>query len=118
MKLSTEQSIQAQSTEDCQERISPYSSTSYFVHLRFHLPLSSSISVFVCLCGNTTALAFSTLSGLQNQINSLGKAFNSLGPTVNLDKTKVMSFGKGGHIGSGEFKTHTHNRNPIQIAKL
>ena len=27
---------------------------------------------------------------------------------MNLDKTKVMSFGKGGHIGSGEFKTHTN----------
>ena len=45
----------------------------------------------------------STPSGLQNQINNLEKASNSLGLTVNLDKTKVMIFRKGGHIGGGFF---------------
>ena len=44
----------------------------------------------------------STPSGLQNQINSLEKASKSLGLTVNLDKTKVMVFRKGGHIAAGE----------------
>ena len=44
----------------------------------------------------------STPSGLQNQINSLEKASKSLGLTVNLDKTKIMVFRKGGHIAAGE----------------
>ena len=37
---------------------------------------------------------------LQNQINNLEKA---LGMTVNLDKTKLMIFKKGGHTGAGDF---------------
>ena len=48
------------------------------------------------------ALISSTPSGLQNQINNLHKASKSLGLTVNLDKTKVIIFRKGGHIAATE----------------
>ena len=54
------------------------------------------------LFADDIVLVSSTPSGLQNQINSLEKASKSLGLTVNLDKTKVMVFRKGGHIAAGE----------------
>ena len=57
---------------------------------------------FLLLFADDIVLVSSTPSGLQNQINNLEKASNSLGLTVNLDKTKVMIFRKGGHIGAGE----------------
>ena len=60
--------------------------------------------MFLLLFPEDIVLVSSTPSGLQNQINNLENASNSLGLTVNLDKTKVMTFRKGGHkiIGSGE----------------
>ena len=51
---------------------------------------------------DNVVLVSSTPGGLQNQINNLEKAFESLGLSVNLDKTKVMIFRKGGHIAEGE----------------
>ena len=57
---------------------------------------------FSLLFANDIVLVSSTPSGLQNQINSLEKASKSLGLTVNLDKTKVMFFRKGGHISATE----------------
>ena len=47
-------------------------------------------------------LISSTPSGLQNQIDNLENASKSLGLTVNVDKTKVMIFRKGGHIAAGK----------------
>ena len=58
--------------------------------------------IFLLLFADDIVLVSSTPSGLQNQINNLEKASNSVGLTVNLDKTKVMIFRKGGHITSGE----------------
>ena len=58
--------------------------------------------IFSLLFADDIILVSSTPSGLQNQINSLEKASKSLGLTVNLDKTKVMLFRKGGHIAAGE----------------
>ena len=64
--------------------------------------LPSLEEIFLLLFSDDIVLVSSTPSGLQNQINNLEKASNSLGLTVNLDKTKVMIFRKGGHIGAGE----------------
>ena len=64
--------------------------------------LPSLEEIFLLLFADDIVLVSSTPSGLQNQINNLEKASNSLGLTVNLDKTKVMIFRKGGHIGAGE----------------
>ena len=64
--------------------------------------LQSLEEILLLLFADDIVLVSSTPSGLQNQINNLEKASNSLGLTVNLDKTKVMIFRKGGHIGAGE----------------
>ena len=58
--------------------------------------------VFLLLFPDDIILVSSTPSGLQKQINNLERASNSLGLTVNLNRTKVMIFRRGGHIGSGE----------------
>ena len=58
--------------------------------------------IFLLLLTDDIVLVSSTPSGLQNQIHNLDEASNSVGLTVNLDKTKVMIFRKGGHITSGE----------------
>ena len=58
--------------------------------------------IFLLLFADDIVLISSTPSGLQNQIDNLEKASKSLGLTVNLDKTKVMIFRKGGHIAAGE----------------
>ena len=59
--------------------------------------------IFLLLFADDIVPVSSTPSGLQNQINNLEKASNSLGLTVNLDKTKVMIFRKGRHNGAGYF---------------
>ena len=71
--------------------------------------------IFLLLFADDIVLVSSTPSGLQNQINNLEKASNSVGLTVNLDKTKVMIFRKGGHIASGE--KWFYNGNEIEIVK-
>ena len=57
--------------------------------------------IFLLVFADDIVLISSTPSGLQNQIDNLEKASKSLGLTVNLDKTKVMIFRKGGHIAAG-----------------
>ena len=65
--------------------------------------------IFLLLFADDIVLLSSTPTGLQNQINSLVKASCSLGLVVNLEKTKVMVFSKGGHIAETEkwFYLHT-----------
>ena len=57
--------------------------------------------VFLLLFADDVVLVSSTPGGLQNQIK-IEKTSESLGLRVNLDKTKVMIFRKGGHIAAGE----------------
>ena len=47
-------------------------------------------------------LLASTVIGLQNQLNALSVAAKRLGLTVNLDKSKVMVFRKGGYLAAEE----------------
>ena len=47
-------------------------------------------------------LLASTVIGRQNQLNALSVAAKRLGLTVNLDKSKVMVFGKGGYLAAKE----------------
>ena len=58
--------------------------------------------IFLLLFADDIALVSTSPAGLQNQINNLDKASEGIGLTVNLDKTKVMIFRKGGHISSVE----------------
>jgi len=54
--------------------------------------------IFLLLFADDICLISTTPAGLQNQINNLEKASSALGLTVNLNKTKVMVFRKGGHL--------------------
>jgi hypothetical protein len=58
--------------------------------------------LFLLLFADDIVLLSSTPTGLQNQIDNLEKASKFLGLQVNLDKTKVMVFRKGGHLSEGE----------------
>ena len=58
--------------------------------------------IFLLLFADDIVLLSSTPAGLQNQINSLEKASSSLGLVVNLEKTKVMVFRKGGQFAATE----------------
>ena len=58
--------------------------------------------IFLLLFADDIALISTTPFGLQNQINSLEYASKNFGLTVNLDKTKVMVFRKGGHLSKHE----------------
>ena len=54
--------------------------------------------IFPLLFADNVVLVSSTPGGLQKKINNFEKASESLGLSVNLDKTKVMIFRKEGHI--------------------
>ena len=58
--------------------------------------------IFLLLFADDICLISTTPSGLQNQLNNLEKASSALGLTVNLKKTKVMVFRKGGHLSKTE----------------
>ena len=58
--------------------------------------------IYSLLFADDIALIAKTPAGLQNQINNFKNASENLGLTVNLDKTKVMVFRKGGYLGSRE----------------
>ena len=79
---------------------------------RRHL-LTGLEEILLLLFVDDVVLGSSTSAGLQNQISSLQKASDSLGLTVNLDKTKVMIFRKGGHIASG--KIWFYNSSKLEI---
>jgi len=58
--------------------------------------------IFLLLFADDICLISTTPAGLQNQINNLEKASDALGLVVNLSKTKVMVFRKGGHLAKSE----------------
>jgi exonuclease III len=58
--------------------------------------------IFLLLFADDICLISLTAVGLQNQINSLQEASDSLGLVVNLSKTKVIVFRKGGHLAKNE----------------
>ena len=60
--------------------------------------LPSQIEIFPMLFADDLALLFSTTTGLQNQLNLLCESSRRLGRKVNVDKTKLMVFRKGGHL--------------------
>ena len=58
--------------------------------------------IFHLLWADDVILASDTIVGLQNQINILSEQAMRLGMKVNLDKTKVMVFRKGGFLSKDE----------------
>ena len=76
----------------------------YSIHL-----IPGQDDTFLLLFADDIVLLSSTLTGLLNQINSLEKAPSSLGLVVNLEKTKVMVFRKGGLIYATEKWFYNHS---------
>ena len=58
--------------------------------------------IFLLLFADDICLISTTPAGLQNQLNNLEKASSSLGLMVNLKKTKIMVFRRGGHLAKSE----------------
>ena len=58
--------------------------------------------IFLLLFADDICLLSTTPIGLQNQIDNLEKASSNLGLTVNLNKTKIMVFRRGGHLAKKE----------------
>ena len=60
------------------------------------------IEIFILLFADDIALISQTIVGLQTQLNSLCSAANRLELRVNMDKTKIVVFRKGGYLGARE----------------
>ena len=63
---------------------------------------STEIELFLLLFADDLTLMSSTIVGLQNQLNVLSTAAKRLFLTVNMDKSKVVVFRKGGFLASRE----------------
>jgi hypothetical protein len=60
------------------------------------------LELFILLFADDVALLSTTPYGLQNQLNCLKNSCEKLQLTVNLDKTKILVFRKGGHLAKHE----------------
>lgn len=60
------------------------------------------IELFLMLFADDVVLLSNTVTGLQNQLTNLKKEADRLSLTVNLDKTNIMVFRKGGHLSANE----------------
>lgn len=58
--------------------------------------------IFSLLFADDIVLISTTPIGLQNQLNSLKSASEEIGLSVNLDKTKILTYRKGGFLGRRE----------------
>ena len=64
--------------------------------------LPTYIEIFILLFADDVALISTSPGGLQAQLNSLKECCQNLGLFVNMDKTKIMVFRKGGYLGIRE----------------
>lgn len=64
--------------------------------------LPNQIELFHLLFADDLALMSKTVTGLQNQLNLLHQSTQRLGLKINTDKTKIVVFRKGGHLGVRE----------------
>ena len=58
--------------------------------------------LFILLLADDVALLSETVIGLQTQLNSLHQVSHSMGLKVNLDKSNIIVFRKGGHLAARE----------------
>jgi exonuclease III len=68
---------------------------------------------FLLLFADDIALVSTTPIGLQNQLRNLENASKLFGLTVNLEKTKVMVFRKGGHL--SKYEKWFYNGEEIEV---
>ena len=78
--------------------------------------LPNQIELFLMLFADDLALMSSTVAGLQNQLNLLGESSQKLGLKVSTEKTKIVVFRKGGHLGVGE-QWHLDGKNIEVVGK-
>jgi hypothetical protein len=77
--------------------------------------IPGALEIFLLLFADDVILLSGTANGLQNQINCLKLEADRLGLTVNLDKTNIIVFRKGGHLAAheswyyGDFKVKVIN---------
>eukprot|EP00745_Piridium_sociabile_P026381 TRINITY_DN42111_c0_g1_i2.p2 TRINITY_DN42111_c0_g1~~TRINITY_DN42111_c0_g1_i2.p2 ORF type:complete len:140 (+),score=5.89 TRINITY_DN42111_c0_g1_i2:195-614(+) len=64
--------------------------------------IPGAVELFLLLFADDVVLLSSTVHGLQTQLNNLRREANKLRLTVNLTKTNVMVFRKGGHLSRRE----------------
>ena len=64
--------------------------------------LPGACEIFALLFADDIVLLSSTPTGLQNQLNSLEEISKNLNLKVNVDKTRVMVFRRGGYLAKGE----------------
>ena len=64
--------------------------------------LPTYMEIFILLFADDVALISTSPGGLQAQLNSLKECCHNLGLTVNMNKTKIMVFRKGGYLGIRE----------------
>lgn len=74
---------------------------------------ATEIELFLLLFADDLTLLASTIIGLQNQLNFLQSAASRLCLTINLDKSKVVVFRKGGFLGIKE--KWTFNGNQLEV---
>ena len=75
--------------------------------------IPGAVEVFLLLFADDVVLWSSTVSGLQNQLDLLKKEADRLCLAVNLDKTKIVIFRKGGYISAHE--KWSYGRSVIQV---
>ena len=71
------------------------------------------MELFILLFADDVTLLATIPRGLQNQLNCLRDCCIKMGMEVNEDKTKVMVFRKGGHLGKHE--KWYHNGNSVNV---
>ena len=69
--------------------------------------------LFILLLADDVVLLSETVIGLQRQLNNLGRAANSLRLKVNLSKSNIVVFRKGGYLGQREHWVFNGNPMPV-----
>ena len=64
--------------------------------------IPGAIEIFLLLFADDVILLSDTVAGLQNQLNMLKRQSDCMDLTVNLEKTNIMVFRKGGHLAERE----------------
>ena len=75
--------------------------------------LPGSEVIFHLLFADDALLISDTVTGLQNQLNVMNQQSKRLGLEVNLDKTKIVVFRKGGFL--SRFEKWSYNDDPLQV---
>ena len=71
------------------------------------------LELFILLLADDVLLLSETVVGLQRQLNSLCRAAESLDLKVNLDKSNIVVFRKGGYLAARESWTYNGTKMPV-----